>query len=209
VAVRKTNRLTIASALALCLLAPHMAEAQGGAGEHAGGIVGFGGMTIDASNSSPNLGGTLTFALTPHVHVVGEVGRLGNVLPSLSDALFSTAGVRASALYGEGGVRLLVAPRAIVSPYVEATAGVARIDVSTRSLGTIGDLVVPAALSFVPRTGPVAGAGGGVVLQAGRLMVDVGYRYKQLYPPTAIDVALGLGQELRSHQVRAGVGVRF
>jgi opacity protein-like surface antigen len=209
VAVRKNNRLVLASVLAVCLLAPHVAQAQGGAVEHAGAVVGFGGMTVDASNSSPNLGGTLTFALTPNVHVVGEVGRLGNVLPSLSNALYSTAGVRASAFYGEGGVRLLVAPRAIVSPYLEATAGVARIDVSTRSLGTIGDLLVPAALSFVPRTGPVAGAGGGVVLQTGRLMVDVGYRYKQLYPPTAIDVALGLGQELRSHQVRAGVGVRF
>ena len=207
--MRSNIRLTLASALALCVLTPAAARAQGAAPERIGGVVGFGGMTIDASHSSPNLGGTLTVALTPNVHVVGEVGRLGNVLPSLSDSLFSTVGVKASALYGEGGVRVLVAPRAMVSPYVEATAGVARIDVSTRSLGTIGDLLVPAALSFVPRTGPVAGAGGGVVLQAGRLMVDVGYRYKQLYPPTAIDVALGLGQELRSHQLRAGVGVRF
>ena len=144
--MRSNIRLTLASALALCVLTPAAARAQGAAPERIGGVVGFGGMTIDASSSSPNLGGTLTVALTPNVHVVGEVGRLGNVLPSLSDSLFSTVGVKASALYGEGGVRVLVAPRAIVSPYVEATAGVARIDVSTRSLGTIGDLLVPAAV---------------------------------------------------------------
>ena len=194
---------------ALCLLAPAWASAQSGAPEGIGALGGFGGLTIDASSSSPNLGGTLTFALTPHIHVLGEGGRLGNVLPSRSDALFPLAGVKASAFYGEGGVRFLMTPRAAASPYVEGSAGVARINVSTASLGSIGDLLLPIGMSFVPRTGPVAGVGGGLLVRAGRAVVDVGYRYKQLSPPAALEAALGLGQQLRSHQLRAGIAVGF
>ena len=204
--VRKLKGVVIG--MAACLLVPGWAHAQGGT-DRLGVFGGFGGLTIDAGTSSPNLGGTLTFALTPHVHLLGEAGRLGNVLPSRSDALFSLADVRASAFYGEGGVRFLFTPHATVTPYAEGTAGVARIGVSTPSLGSVGNLLVPTALSFVPRTGPVAGAGGGVLLHAGRAVFDLGYRYKQLYPPPALEAALGLGERLRSHQLRVGVGIGF
>lgn len=202
--------LGAAIAISLACFAPGAAWAQGTAARDVGVIGGFGGMSIDsASTATPHLGGTITVALTPNIHIVGEAGRLGNVLPSLSDSIFSLAGVRASALYGEGGVRFVATPRSAVSPYAEATAGVARIGVSSDRLGTVGDLILPAAFSFMSRTGPVLGVGGGVLLRTGPMVFDVGYRYKQLYPPTAVEIALGLGQQLRSHQVRAGIGVRF
>jgi hypothetical protein len=203
-----TMRRSCVAFAMVCLLVPAWAHAQSGTRTR-GSAVGFGGMTLDASSTAPSVGGTLTVALTPNVHIVGEAGRLGNVLPSLSDSLFAVAGVRASAIYGEGGVRFVATPRAVVSPYAEATAGVARIGVSSDRFGTIGNVILPAAFSFVSRTGPVAGVGGGVVVHAGPMQLDVGYRYKQLYPPTAVEVALGLGQQLRSHQLRAGVGVSF
>ena len=193
--------------IALSLFAPVRAHAQS---EAAGSLGGFGGMTISStSTSSPHVGGTLTFAVTPNIHVIGEAGRLGNVLPPLSDSLFSLAGVRASAFYGEGGVRFVGAPQSLVSPYAEATAGVARIGISSDRLGTVGDVILPAAFSFVPRTGPVVGVGGGVLVRTGPMVFDLGYRFKQLYPPDAVEIALGLGQQLRSHQLRAGIGVSF
>ena len=133
------------------------------------------------------------------------------MLSPLADTVYSFTGigVDASALYFEGGIRLLGAPSSVVSPYAEATAGAARISLRTTALGSLGTVALPVALSMLPRTGPVAGLGGGLVLHAGAMQVDVGYRFKQLYPPSALDAALGLGQDLHSHQARVGVGVRF
>src|SRR5690606_36554940 len=105
-------------------------------------------------------------------------------------SLLSFAGVKASAIYGEGGIRLVATPRSAVRPYAEATAGVARIGLSSSGLGTIGDLLVPAAFSFVSRTGPVAGVGGGVLVHTGSVVFDVGYRFMQLYPPDTLQAAL-------------------
>jgi hypothetical protein len=201
------HRIGIFVVLGVCVLAaPSFAQT-------AGSVEGFGGVSFSTGDQAfkPNLGGTVSFALTPNLHFVGEGGHLGNVLSPLADSIYaSTAlGVDASALYFEGGIRLLGAPTSVVSPYAEATAGAARISLHTTGLGSIGDAALPIALSMVPRTGPVAGLGGGVVIHAGAMQVDFGYRFKQLYPPDALNAALGLGQDLHSHQVRVGIGVRF
>ena len=60
-------------------------------------------------NDRINLGGRVAVNLAPGFQAVGEVGRIGNVLPPLTSALlsFSPVGLRASAFYGEGGVRAL------------------------------------------------------------------------------------------------------
>ena len=199
------RRLTFA--LLICLVAPVSAYAQGAAA-----IGGFGGVSISQNMSRlPDLGGNLTFQLTPGVELIGEAGRIGNVLPPVADALFTAtnSGLQASALYGEGGVRFRLAPHARVSPYAEATAGISRLNVTSTRLGPLAGGLTTAALSFIGRTGPVAGAGGGVLLNAGPLVVDLGYRYKQFFPPEPLNSVLGLGQDLRSHQVRIGFGVRF
>jgi opacity protein-like surface antigen len=104
-----------------------------------------------------------------HVHVLGEAGRLGNVLPPLANAVFTVPGVRVSAFYGEGGVRA----------------------------------------AFLDRTSPTVGLGGGVLTQAGPFVLHVGYRYKELLNTGTLGTVLGLGQGLRTHEVRAGFGVRF
>lgn len=197
----------IALGTALYLLTPAALQAQS-----VGALEGFGGLTIsDFDSTRPNVGGTLTFQLTPGVHVIAEAGRLGNVLPPLSDSLLSisTIGVNASAFYAEGGIRFLARPGSSVTPYGEATAGVARLNVSSDRLGGWGNVITDAALSFVGRTGPVAGVGGGLLLRTGPVLFDVGYRYKQLFPPELLGSLLGLGEDLQSHQVRVGVGVNF
>jgi hypothetical protein len=201
--------VSVVVGIAVCLVA------SASYAQTSGAVEGFGGLSFRASESNnvfaPNLGGTISVALTPNIQAVGEAGRLGNVLSPLADTVFSFSGtgLQASAFYAEGGVRLLATPHAALSPYVEATAGVARLTVSASGFGGLGDAALPIAVGFLPRTGPVAGVGGGLLLHAGALQVDLGYRFKQLYPPDALGAALGLGQQLRSQQVRFGIGVRF
>ena len=191
------------------MIAPSAAFAQNRAS-----IEGFGGLSLTAlqfGSSTPSMGGILTFDLAPGLQIVGEAGRLGNVLPVLSGAALSVArtGVRASALYGEAGARLVVAPSRAVTPYAEASAGMARLDVRSDRLGPVANTVTSLALGVVGRTAPTLGAGGGVLVRGGPVLVDVGYRYKQLFPNDVMRFALGFGQPLRAHEVRLGVGVRF
>ena len=192
---------------ALMLVSPAIVCADTG-----GTVTGFGGVTVSGLESQrPSLGGTVTFNLVPELQIVGEVGRVGNVLPSRAETLLSVGqtGLRASAFYGEGGVRVIAAPRSSVTPYGEATAGFARLDVTSDRLGSIGNLATSLALGFADRTMPVASVGGGVLLRGGPMVLDLGYRYKQLFADQAIQDILGLGEPLRAHELRAGVGVRF
>jgi opacity protein-like surface antigen len=189
----------------LCL-APAAAFAQGNSA-----IEGFGGLSLNSfSAQSPSAGGTLSFNVVPGVQIIGEAGRIGNVMPTMADTIFTVArtDVRASAWYGEGGVRF-IAPTGAVAPYGEATAGISRIDVHSDVFGPIGSAATDIALGFVGRNAPVAGFGGGVLLRSGPVVFDVGYRYKQLFANDILQAALGLGQPLRTHQARFGIGVRF
>jgi opacity protein-like surface antigen len=194
----------VLAAVATLVLVPTLARAQA----H-GSAQGFGGLSLGVTNTAaPNVGGNVTLAVTPNVHVIGEVGRLGNVLPTLADAVFAVPGITASAVYGEGGVRILSGAGA-VRPYAEATAGMARLQIGTTRFGSVGNAIAAVGSSFLDRTGPVAGVGGGVVTHVGPVVFDVGYRYKRLFPPDTLGLVLGLGQDLRSQQVRVGVGFRF
>jgi len=189
----------------LCL-APAAAFAQGNSA-----IEGFGGLSLNSfSAQSPSAGGTLSYNVVPGVQIIGEAGRIGNVLPTMADTIFTVArtDVSASAWYGEGGVRF-IAPTGSVAPYGEATAGISRIDVHSDAFGPIGNAATEIALGFVGRNAPVAGVGGGVLLRSGPVVFDLGYRYKQLFANDIMQAALGLGQPLRTHQVRFGIGVRF
>ncbi len=172
---------------------------------------GFGGFSVNqAVNQLPSLGGTLTLALTENVHVVGEVGRLGSVAPSVVTSLLEVPGVHVSALYGEGGLRALAGKsNSKIRPYVEGTFGVSRLDVSSTRLPSWGNALVNAGSSFLDRNSPIMGVGGGVLLQAGPVVFDAGYRYKQWLDSNPLGTAFGLGQNLRSSDVRVGIGFRF
>jgi hypothetical protein len=199
--------LATLAVIALALAAPTGAFAGSGAT-----LSGFGGLSVSGfQTQTPSLGGTVTFPLVPQLHVVGEVGRMGNVLPSRADTVFSFAdtGLRTSAFYGEGGVRLIAAPNAIATPYGETTAGIARLDISSDRLGGIGSVATSIALGFVDRTMPVASVGGGLLIHGGPVVFDLGYRYKQLFANDAIQATLGLGERLHDNQVRFGLGLRF
>jgi len=177
-------------------------------------VEGFGGLsvnTLQSASLTPSLGGTVTYALVPGIQLVGEAGRLGNVLPTLSDAVFSVtgSGLRASAFYGEGGARFVIAPNSAFTPYAEATAGIARLDVRSDRLSPVVNAATSIALGYVGGNTPTLGAGGGFLIQGGPVLFDVGYRYKQLFANDVMRFALGFGQPLHTHQVRVGLGVRF
>jgi len=192
--------------VALSLVVASAAHAQG-----AGIAQGFGGYSVGApSTQLPSLGGTLTLAVTPNIHVIGEAGRLGNVLPSLSSDVLAVPGVQVSAFYGEGGIRALAGnATSTFRPYVEGTFGMSRLDISSTRLNGVGNALLDAGVAFLDRTSPTFGAGAGVLTQAGPVVFDLGYRYKQLLDTGTLGTVLGLGQELRTHQLRAGIGFRF
>jgi opacity protein-like surface antigen len=92
---------------------------------------------------------------------------------------------------------------------VEGTAGVAHLRFGARGLGSTSDALIRAALDLVDTRDPIFGAGGGVLVQAGPLQVDLGYRYKKIVTNSVLSNIIGAGQDMQSHQVRVGAGVRF
>jgi opacity protein-like surface antigen len=96
-----------------------------------------------------------------------------------------------------------------VHPYVEATGGFAHLNVRAVGFNATVDDLLALDLGVTSRTSPAAGLGGGVTFQSGRLMLDAGYRYKKIFARDFVTTLLGGGQDLTSHQVVFGVGVRF
>ena len=204
-------RRAITLATVLLCAAPAAAQTQ----TFRSSVQGFGGLTFGTSSilgtasGAPALGGVVTTALTPNVHIVGEIGRLSDIQPSLYDLLELTpVEFRLSAWYYEGGVRFVASPRSAVRPYAEATAGIARMKAGLTGFGGRVDPFVNAALLFLNRNEPLLGGGAGVLLEHGPLTVDVGYRYKKI---TAGGIAsyINAGDAYQINEARVGIGVRF
>jgi hypothetical protein len=194
------------------LLAVSLVPAAAFAQDRTASVTGFGGMSLNSfTTSSIDFGANVGKELTPNVQVVGEFGRVGDMLPSLTAGLLDLTpyDVRLSALYGEGGVRLLAAPDSAVNPYVEATAGIARLTPHVSGFGSGIDAIAATGLNLLRTTEPILGFGGGVLLRGGPLVADFGYRYKQVAGNDSLATFLSAGQPLRAHQVRFGFGVRF
>lgn len=177
-------------------------------------VEGFGGVTVGTSSfgsaASPTFGGRVTAALTDNIDIVGEGGRLAGLQSPLFDLLdFTSVGVHVSAWYGEGGVRFIASPRSAIRPYAEATAGFARIGASVSGLPGIASGVLDTGLNLIDSTRPLLGVGAGTQFGSGPVVVDLGYRYKQISPGTSIASALNNNDPYRVNQFRVAVGVRF
>ena len=204
-------RTAIRVALAVSFfVAPSVSQAQTS-------IDGFGALSTSQITSFGetgmpfDFGGRVSFDVGSAVQLIGEFGQLQNVLPAAYSIplSFVPGNVRVSAFYGEGGVRLLAAPGSPVTPYVEGTAGVAHLQLRLDGLGPTADALARAALNFVDSRDPVIGGGGGLLMRAGALQFDLGYRYKRILPDSVIGNVLSVGQNLTAHQMRFGMGVRF
>jgi opacity protein-like surface antigen len=171
----------------------------------------FGGLGVGSfTTTDTNFGGSVTGDLTPNIQVVGEAGRIGNVLPSMSQTLFGLTPVdlNVSAWYGQGGVRFTGGSSAL-RPYAEASAGIARLQPHLSGIGPgLPSVIANAGLALLDRTAPIASVGGGVTIQGGAFVADIGYRHRRVFSDSWID-ALSLGDSLRTNEVRFGFGVRF
>ncbi len=171
----------------------------------------FGGLGVGSfTTTNTNFGGSITGDLTPNIQLVGEVGRIGNVLPSTTQTLFGLAPVdfSVSAFYGEGGVRFTGGTSAI-RPYAETSAGIARLQPHVSSIAPgIPSVIAGAGLSLLNQTAPIATVGGGVTFQGGAFVADIGYRHRRVFSESWVDT-LALGDSLSTNEVRFGFGVRF
>ena len=195
------------------LFAVSLLPASALAEERTASAVAFGGAslnTFSASASKIDFGVNIGKELTPNIQAIGEFGRIGDMLPTMTAGLLSLTpyDVRVSAFYGEGGVRLIAAPGSSITPYAEATAGIARLSPQVSGFGSIVDSAV-GGLGLFRSTDPLLGFGAGFLVQGGAVVADVGYRYKQIAGGDSFANLLGAGQKLRAHQVRFGIGIRL
>ncbi|MGH2405823.1 MAG: hypothetical protein ACRDGN_15390, partial [bacterium] len=174
-------------------------------------VQGFGGFTFGDSAPASTFGGNLAVPLTSNIQIIAEGGRLADLKPEILDTVlnFTPVDLHLSAWYGEAGVRFLVPSRSAVTPYAEATAGFARMKTGLDGVGGTTGAVIDAALRFLDRTEPILGVGGGIVMQGGPIVLDLGYRYKKIMADGSVQSLLNGGGALDVSQARIGVGVRF
>ena len=95
----------------------------------------------------------------------------------------------------------------LLSSAATATCSLTRY--SSATLGSSADAIAALGLGLFHSTDPILGVGGGVLLRGGPVVADIGYRYKQVVGGDSFASLLSVGQTLRTHQVRFGIGVRF
>jgi opacity protein-like surface antigen len=175
-------------------------------------VQGFGGLQLGSIGTiETTFGGLASGTLTPNLQVVGEAGRMSNILPPLTDTLlgFSPVGFSMSAWYMQGGLRFTTAGSSAVRPYGETSFGFARMHASVGDLGNpIANVSADLGLPFLDRTDPMATAGAGVTFEHGGFVADIGYRYRRIFSSDWVS-ALALGDTLHTNEVRVGVGFRF
>jgi opacity protein-like surface antigen len=203
--MRRISGIVIVGLCALGL--PLSAAAQ----EHKSALEGFGGLTFGTTASSTTFGGSISAGLTDNLRVIGEVGRIGDLKPSLVDTVFDLTpfDMRLSAWYGEAGVRFVAGSHGAVRPYAEATAGLARLSAGVPGLDGTAGALIDTSLKLFNRTEPLLGVGGGVLVEGGPLLVDIGYRYKKIMMGHSLQSLMTLGNDVSVSQARVGVGVRF
>jgi len=163
-------------------------------------VDGIGGVTF--SHEPGGLWGAgVSIRASRHVQVLGEAGRLTNVLPkSMSDDLNSAAETLVAnggspfiftatmpATYGLGTVRITSTPtHSGLAPFVEGGAGFAHVtpNVSAQSAGLDATDTLLSSVTtpiIATQTKPMFTVGGGLSIQAGkRSAVDLGYRYGRI-----------------------------
>jgi hypothetical protein len=109
-------------------------------------IGGFGGYTFGNTTEATTFGGNVQMPLASGMEIVGEFGRLEDVMPSTLGTLidFTPVNLHLSAWYGEAGVRFTAPVHGPVRPYAEATGGFARMHTSFSGAGAADPFVATA-----------------------------------------------------------------
>jgi opacity protein-like surface antigen len=234
----KMRTLMMAATVTVLTAAPLLAQTheKSVGGEDAPGYVtGLGGFASSVGNTTGDLlleGGV---RIAPHVMVIGNVGRFGNLQSDLQPTLDATTSALAAnqgltvigggsipATYVSGGMRVEVPTNSRVMPYVLGTVGVARLSPTasfTFSSGTLPDGSTPVAGTDVTTALTSAGAfteppassalmftlGGGVQVPVARHWV-VDAGYR--YSRIAADTTLS-ASPLSTNGMTFGAGYRF
>ncbi len=173
-------------------------------------VGGFGGYTFGNTTAATTFGGNIGVPLVEGMQIVGEFGRLEDVMPSTLGTLlnFTPVDIHLSAWYGEAGIRFVPPGHRSVNPYAEATAGFARMHTGVQGIG-VAEPLVSTALRFLDRTEPLLGAGAGIAFTGGPVTLDLGYRYKRILASDALPSLLVQGEAIDVSQLRLGIGFRF
>jgi len=175
-------------------------------------VQGFGGLRLATAPAIiPTAGATVGIGLTPYIQVIGEAGRISDVLPSMAETVLTVSpiGIHRSAVYGEGGVRLTTGPASHVGVYGETLFGVARLNTSVSGIGSERtDAITNFALRFVNTTSRIGAVGTGVILQGGPVVATIGYRYTRLLSDDLVDTLFSAGHS-DVNEARVSFGFRF
>jgi outer membrane protein with beta-barrel domain len=199
------RRILLTAAIVGAVLgAPRSALAQNG-----GQIQGFGGLTFRGLTTGTTFGGSVAVPLGPNAQVAVQGGRMSDVSWPLTAFLDLTpVDLRARAYYGEAALRITGDRRSAVRPYAEVSGGFARLQTDFIGLGDRTNLAVNTALNLLNRTSPMLGVGGGVMMQGGPVLVDLGYRYHRIMTGRSVQSVL-TGGDINVHQFQLGLGFRF
>jgi opacity protein-like surface antigen len=184
----------VCAAAMVCLCGASSAWAQ----DERGFVRVLGGGTFGTANASPIFGGGVGVNVAPNIQLTGELGRIGNVLPSelednfdlLEDLLSIELGlpvsfdVKAPIVYVLGGVRFNVPAPGRVQPFVEGQVGVGTIsfDIEAEVAGIDLSDEIQDEAGLENETELIVAFGGGVNLGfTETLGVDVGYRYGRIF----------------------------
>lgn len=177
----------------------------------------LGGVTF-GSEAGGVVAGGINVVANSHLQIIGEFGRMSNVLPkTASDQLNTVAegftgdgttpfSFTASmpSTYGMGEVRVLGKQRSGLAPFVDSGFGWAKVTTHLTATEGAADVTpdfVTAADLFQSQTKPMFMAGGGVSIAAGkRAAVDIGYHWARIFTDT---------QSINTNQVVAGLRVGF
>jgi opacity protein-like surface antigen len=163
-----------------------------------GFVRGLGGLTFGTAEASSIVGGGAGVTIGSNLQIVGEIGRINDVLPSeirdqldlltallvLETGLPVSLDVTAPAVYGLGGLRFNFPMPGRISPFVEGQVGVANIsfDVNAKVAGIDISREVENEADIDSATKLLVGLGGGLQLRINEAFgVDVGYRYGRIF----------------------------
>jgi hypothetical protein len=166
-------------------------------------VGGLGGITFGTVTSSA-VGAQFGRQIHPSLFVIGEVGRMQNIMPKELDDLLDelavefdvpiTFDISAPATYAFGGVRFVQARQA-VSPFIEGGIGFGRININVGRVLVDGDDFTSDFREFIgsdtSETEMLIAIGGGVHGRLrGALGLDAGYRFTRIGTGDGVNVSM-------------------
>jgi hypothetical protein len=180
----------------------------------------LGGVTF-VTETSAAVGGGVTIAVHPHVQLLGEMGRLTNIMPKsvqrdldavvpqLAPLFGSSLSIdgQLGGVYGVAGARFVGTAVHRTAAFAELALGGVRLATRIHATSATGDVSAPVTTTLGvpgPEIHPMMLLGAGAAIDVHtRVVVDVGYRYMRVWPD---DPRVGA---INSNAVYSAIHLRF